>query len=226
MEKLEPWQQNKNVDPNYPFRTRLNESGETVYSIPLEAPNDIPLDETAGGANHVEYSYLSVFGGKVLRVYWLETTDRELAYTIRSMLNTQQSQERRFAEHYTVVPEVLGNGLGDGNHKVCCKTGEESEWPSDEGRKTANQDHGRQNGYEQHGWPDVEKQALDRIELQTILDLVKSTDPRCWEIFYQVKLYGEEAKAVAARLGISVQRVHQLAARVPEIAKHSRRENR
>ena len=65
-----------------------------------------------------------------------------------------------------------------------------------------------------------------RSSIQTIRELVKNTDPRYWEIFYQVRLYGEEAKAIANRMGISVQRVHQLADKVRKIAEKYRKENR
>ena len=55
---------------------------------------------------------------------------------------------------------------------------------------------------------------------------MKNANPRYWEIFYQVRLYGEEANAIADRMGISVQRVHQLADKVKEIAEKYRKENR
>ena len=229
MEKIERWKPNKELDPKYPYWTRRNEAGEIVYSVPLEAPNDIPVDKDAPDEDKVEYSYLPLLGGKNLRVYCWETTDKDWAYRVRGMVNTQHSQERRYAERYTAVPEVLGDGLDDGNRKVGLKSTEEpevAEEQTDEGQETTGQDHGKQNGYEQHGWPDVEKQALDRIEIQAIRELVKNTDPRYWEIFYQVRLYGEEAKAIADRMGISVQRVHQLADKVRKIAEKYRKENR
>ena len=226
MVKIDRWKSNKEIDPEYPYYSRRAEDGTIYYSVPLEAPNDVPADAAGGDADRYEYSYLPLLGGKNLRVYCWETADREWAYRVRSMVNTQCSQERRFAERCTVVPEVLGDGLNDGNRRVSCKAGEEPEKSSWEGQETAEQDHGTQYGYEQHGWPDVEKQVLDRIEIQAIRELVINADPRCWEIFYRVRLYGEEAKAVADRMGISVQRVHQLAGKVREIAEKHRRKNR
>ena len=220
-----PWKPNREVDPKYPYWTRLNEAGEIVYSVPLEAPNDIPLDADDDNADKREYSYLPLLGGKNLRVYCWETTDKDWAYKIRSMVNTQHSQERRYAERYTVVPEVLGDGLDDGNRRVSHMTSEEDKEPTAEVQEPAEQDHSKQNGYEQHGWPDVENQALNRIEIQAIRELVKSTNPRYWEVFYQIRLYGEDAKSVADRMGISVQRVHQLADKVREIAEKYRKDN-
>ncbi len=225
MSKIERWKPNTEVDAQYPYWTRLNEAGEIVYSVPLEAPNDIPVDAD-DNADKYEYSYLPLLGGKNLRVYCWETTDREWAYKVRGMINTQHTQERRYSKRYTVVPEVLGDGLDDGNRRVSHMTSEEDKDPTGEGQETAEQGHGKQNGYEQHGWPDVEKQALDRIEIQAIRELVKNTDPRYWEIFYQVRLYGEDLQTVADRTGISAQRVHQLANKVREIAEKYRKENK
>ena len=228
MAKIERWKSNKEVDPDYPFYSRKAEDGTIYYSVPMEAPNDIPVDKDAPDEDKYEYSYLPLLGGKNLRVYYREITDRAWALQIRSMINTAHTQDRRYSKRYTVVPEVLGNGLDDGNHKVNPKSNEEPEEVEEqvaESQETAEQDHGKQNGYEQHGWPDVEKQALDRIEIQAIRELVKNTDPRYWEIFYQVRLYGEDLQTVADRMGISAQRVHQLANKVREIAEKYRKEN-
>lgn len=229
MEKIARWKSNKEVDPDYPYYSRKAEDGTIYYSVPLEAPNDIPVDKDAPDADKFEYSFLPLLGGKNLRVYCWETPDKEMALRIRSMINTAHTQDRRYSKRYTVVPEVLGDGLDDGNCKVSCTSSEEPEEAEEltgEGQATTEQDHGKQNGYEQHGWPDVEKQALDRIEIKAIRDLVESADPRYWEIFYQVRMYGEDLQTVADRMGISAQRVHQLANKVREIAEKYRKENR
>ena len=229
MAKIERWKSNKSVDPDYPFYSRRAEDGTIYYSVPLEAPNDIPVDKDAPDEDKVEYSYLPLLGGKNLRVYCWETTDKEWALRIRGMINTTHTQERRYAERFTVVPEVLGDGLDDGNRKVGLKSSGESEDDEEQtgdGQEGSEEGHGKQNGYEQHGWPEVEKQALHRIEIQAIRELVKNTNPRYWEVFYQVRLYGEDAKSMADRMGISVQRVHQLADKVREIAEKYRKENR
>lgn len=214
-----PWKSNKEVDPNYPFWTRLNEAGEIVYSVPLEAPTEIPVDESKGAEQH-EYSYLPIFGGKNLRVYRWETTDKEWAYRIRSWINTQHTQNRRYEKRFTVVEEVLGDGTNDGNHKVTHRSDDESEEWTDAG----DLNRGMESGYEQYNWPDVEKQALDRIELETIRELVISKNPRSWEIFSQIRIYGKDVKTVAKETGISVQRVYQLINKVRDIARDYRKE--
>ena len=228
MAKIERWKSNNSVDPEYPYYSRKTEDGTIYYSVPLEAPNDIPVDTDTPDKDKYEYSYLPLLGGRNLRVYCWETTDKEWALRIRSMINTAHTQERRYAERFTVVPEVLGDGLEDGNRKVSLKSSEEpkdAEEQTGDGQEGSEEGRGKQNGYEQHGWPEVEKQALDRIEIQAIRELVKNTNPRYWEVFYQIKLYGEEAKSVADRMSISVQRVHQLADKVREIAEKYRKEN-
>ena len=63
MEKIERWKSNKDVDPEYPFYSRRDEDGTIYYSVPLEAPNDIPVDARDDDAEKYEYSYLPLFGG-------------------------------------------------------------------------------------------------------------------------------------------------------------------
>ena len=85
MEKIARWKSNKEVDPEYPFYSRRAEDGTIYYSVPLEAPNDIPVDKDAPDEDKVEYSYLPLLGGKNLRVYCWETPDREMALKVRGM---------------------------------------------------------------------------------------------------------------------------------------------
>ena len=63
MEKIARWKSNIEVDPEYPFYSRKAEDGTIYYSVPLEAPNDIPEDECEG-AWQPEYSWLPMPGGK------------------------------------------------------------------------------------------------------------------------------------------------------------------
>ncbi len=228
MANIERWKPNKEVDPKYPYYCWLNEAGEIVYSVPLEAPIDIPVDADDPDADRYEYSYLPLLGGKNLRVYCWETTDREWAYKVRGMFNTAHTQERRYSNQHTVVPVVLGDGLDDGNRKVPPAPSGKAGEPDEQivgGLKSVNPDSSPQNGFDQHGWPDVEKQVLDRMEIEAIRKLVKNMDSRYWELFCQVRVYGEEAKKLADTMNISVQRVYQLADKVREIAEKYRRED-
>ncbi len=201
MAKINRWKPNPEVDETYPYYCRRTENGEILYSVPLEAPNKIPMDESGENAVKIEYSKLPLLGGRNLDVYVWETTDREEGLRQRAWLNSEHTRDRRRTKRETCVAEMNDNLDG-------------SIWDSIQ-----------EAAYEQRGWPDVAKQALDRIEIQAIREQVKSTNPRYWEVFYQVKLYGEDAKAVADRMGISVQRVHQLTDKVREIAEKYRKDN-
>ena len=225
MANIERWKPNKEVDPKYPYHCRWNDDGRIVYSVPMEAPNDIPADMNDEGADKYEYSYLPLLGGKSLRVYCWETTDREWAYRIRSMINTAHTQERRYAERFTDVPEIMGDGINDGNRKTNCMANDESEEQTEYIPEISGRDPGKPNGYEPHEWPEVEKQVLDRIDISAVRDLAKNKDPRSWEIFCRIRLHGADAKELAEELGISIQRVYQLADKIPEIAKRYRKEN-
>lgn len=201
MAKINRWKPNPEVDETYPYYCRRTEDGEILYSVPLEAPNKIPMDESEENAVKIEYSKLPLLGGRNLDVYVWETTDREEGFRQRAWLNSEHTRDRRRTKRETCVAET--NDELDG-----------SVWDSIQ-----------EAAYEQRGWPEVEKQALDRIEIQAIREIVKNTNPRYWEVFYQVRLYGEDAKSVADRMGISVQRVHQLADKVREIAEKYRKDN-
>ena len=201
MAKIRRWAPNKDVDATYPYYSRRNEKGEILYSVPIEAPTDLPAD-ACEGAEEIEYSYLPIIGGRNVRVFCWETTDRNAGLMQRSWFNAEHTRDRRRASQEINIAETKDSPDG-------------SVWDSI-----------RETGYEPHGFPQVEKTVLNRIEIEEICELVCSRDPRYWEVFYQVRLYGEDLQTVADRMGISAQRVHQLANKVREIAEKYLKENR
>ena len=54
MANIERWKPNKEVDPKYPYHCRRNDDGRIVYSVPMEAPNDIPADMNDEGADRYD----------------------------------------------------------------------------------------------------------------------------------------------------------------------------
>ena len=78
-----------------PFRTELNEKGQTVYYVPVEVPQDriadYPISNESGCTN------LYFKEGKPMRVHFVATTNRQYAYDQRRWLNTQHTRERRQA---------------------------------------------------------------------------------------------------------------------------------
>lgn len=221
--KIDRRKPNRAVDPEYPFYCRLDEAGEIVYSVPLEAPNDIPEDE-GEGAWHPEYSWLPMPGGKKERVYFHETSDREWAFRVRRMLNTAYMRDFRRAKREIPIPEVLGDGMNDGNRRVRRSPDESDEqldWDAEASLPVCS----GPLGYGQPASPDMEKQILDRMEIRAIRERVISLNPRAWEVFCQVRLYGRDVKTVAAETGICPSRVYQLISRVRDIAEQYRREN-
>ena len=82
----------------YPFRTELNEKGQTVYYVPVEVPQDriadYPISNESGCTN------LYFKEGKPMRVHFVATTNRQYAYDQRRWLNTQHTRERRQASFW------------------------------------------------------------------------------------------------------------------------------
>ena len=68
MAKINRWKPNPEVDETYPYYCRRTENGEILYSVPLEAPNKIPMDESGENAVKIEYSKLPLLGGRNLDV--------------------------------------------------------------------------------------------------------------------------------------------------------------
>ena len=82
-------------DPRYPFPNELNEEGQIVYSVPLEAPEDSTLETPLFGDD--ECSFIHFMDGKQMRIHFVKTTDRQFAYRQKAYLNTLHSQEYRCA---------------------------------------------------------------------------------------------------------------------------------
>ena len=193
MATIRRWIPNRDVDPDYPFYCRRDEQGRIVYSVPLEAPIDLPVDESEG-VEKIEYSLLRMPGGQTVRVYCWETTDREAAFAQRTWLNSECSRQRRRGPR-----EIL---VGDTREDL-----DGSVWDSI-----------LREAYEPREAPCTEKTALDRCEINEIRQAVDEMDPRYWEIFERLRIYGEATGAIAAALGISTQRVGQLANKVRKTA--------
>ena len=88
-------------DPKYPFKNELNDQGQTVYWVPVEMPEDrtadIPVSKESG------CTLLYFRAGKPMRVRFIQTTDRTIAYSQKAWLSTLHTQERRQAERYELL---------------------------------------------------------------------------------------------------------------------------
>ena len=133
MAKFEPWKRNTDVDPNYPWHSRKTETGEIAYSIPLECLNEIPTDGSDNEKKRI-YSWLPLFGGKGLKVYWEETTSREWAYDQKKWIDAEAQRNERHRKHETLVEEVFGDGSSEKSPKKGWSLLDES--PYDESAET------------------------------------------------------------------------------------------
>lgn len=82
-------------DPRYPFPNELNEKGQIVYFVPVEAPQDRTAEYPVCSESKCTSLYFKE--GKPTRVRFIATTDRQYAYNQRAWLNTQHTRERRQA---------------------------------------------------------------------------------------------------------------------------------
>ena len=242
------WKSNPEGDPEYPWYSRKDENGEIVYSIPLEAPTEIPVD---GGddAKKYTYSWLPLFGGKGMRVYWEETTSREWAFDQKRWLDAEAKRNERRSKHEVPVAEILGDGTNDGNRKKEWKllddvgdpTGEDpeadeaEEQPADaeqDAVETEEQSDDKPESavkklsYEPYHFPQTEPHALTLIELDMVRKYIEDKQPRWWRAFYLKEWCGVDAREVAAELKVEPSRVYQLVDAVHSLALKFRKETK
>ncbi len=115
MKNYTPWKRNPEGDPDYIWYSYVNEAGVMVYATPQECPNDIPEDTTEG-AMQFRCMKLKLFGTKEMRVFWTETTNRELAFDQKRWLEAEaQRIERANKRTCQLTEEIALNN--DGNRK-------------------------------------------------------------------------------------------------------------
>lgn len=115
MKNYTPWKRNPEGDPDYIWYSYVNEAGMMVYATPQECPNDIPKDTTEG-AMQFRCMKLKLFGTKEMRVFWTETTNRELAFDQKRWLEAEaQRIERANKRTCQLTEEIALNN--DGNRK-------------------------------------------------------------------------------------------------------------
>ena len=185
------WQSNPEGDPDYPWYSRKGENGEIIYSVPLEAPNDIPPDSCDEAEGRM-YSWLPLFGGKGMRVYWAETASREWAFSQKRWLDAEAKRDERRREVETpvdVFPEEEPFFFG----------------PS--------------------AFPQPDEQAMARLELAMLRDVISKKNPRWWKAFCLKELCGLDVSEIAAALDIAPSRVYQLIDAVKKLARKYREEN-
>ena len=169
-----------------------------IYAIPLEAPSDLPEDE--GG--HFGYTWLPLFGGKRLRVYWAESEDRTWAYDQKRWIDAEAKRTERQAKREVSVDEVLMSN--------------EAEAPQQAGVK--------QSYALPYRFPQTEQMALTRIELEMLQKYIEERQPRSWRAFYLKEACGADVKEITEELGVIPARVYQLIKAAQKLALQFREE--
>ena len=115
MNNYTPWKRNPEGDPDYIWYSYVNEAGMMVYATPQECPNDIPEDTTEG-AMQFRCMKLKLFGTKEMRVFWTETTNRELAFDQKRWLEAEAKRIERANKRVCQLTEEIALN-NDGNRK-------------------------------------------------------------------------------------------------------------
>ena len=194
------WKSNKDVAPDFPYWSYRNDTGEIVYCVPLEAPNDIPIDEDAEEEEKHTYTFLPFFGGCSKRVYFIETTDRAAAYIQKAWLNSEHWRDLNDRRRTVKVDEDALETDG------CVWDGMI--------RSSA----------EVKSSLSAEELAVGACNVEEIRKLADSRDQRIWECC--TRLYaGESIDSVGEQFGVSKWQIYKLLGTMKKIIKKYQKEN-
>ena len=94
--------------------------------------------------------------------------------------------------------------------------------PEDKQPRTISWDRLIESGYEPAMGVPVEKQVLDKIEMEEFEQLMKAEDSRIWMAFAMKRFKNESAQAISKELKVSVPRVYQLLDKSYEIIRQNK----
>lgn len=218
--KQKPWKANPDGDPNYPWYSYRNREGQIVYAIPLEAPN-LLLADTDVGKDQEKFCWLPLYGKKGIQVYWVESTDREMAYEQKRWIEAEVKRKIRRSKVEVPIPEFFDGRSNDGNRKNQTSKGYDS-IPTGAGAFTgapvAAEEDRPSLGYEPFRYPPTEQMALMRVELELVQKYIEEQQPRSWRALYLKEFCGADVKEIAEELGVIPARVYQMIAAARKLA--------
>ena len=190
---------NTHIDPEYPFRSWLNENGETVYSIPLEMPEDSTAESPLGTEDERTCTFIRFFGGKLMCIHFVESTDKAAAYNQCSYLNTLYTRERRYGERYRLLDF------------------REKEDPSESIWDYSPAMHRNDDGYTLAEYSDIPEQIEELIRCRF------RTNELYLEV-YRLRIEGFRPKEISERLGIDQAMVYYYEKQAQQVAQEYRRQ--
>lgn len=209
-----------NYQESFKHRTTTREDGTILYDMPILIEHDDELQYY--GITRADCKMLKFGGSAPMRVWIYQTDNRELAeyqWASIDLMHWRESMATR-----CMVPGKRGG-------MILCQTNEKCSqcpWgikPENKQSHTISWDRLIETGYEPTTGIPVEKQVIDKIEMEEFERIMEAEDPRIWTAFALKRFEYESAKTISIELKISVPRVYQLLERAYEIIRENREED-
>ena len=214
-----PLVQGSKNDYQKPFthRITIGENGEILYDCPFEIESDEDLK--CYGITAEDCKTIKFGSSDPTRVWFFQTPNRRLADYQWTLMDSKHS--RGYATARCMVPGKLKDFIlcPDTNKCSQCPYGIK---PEDKQPRTISWNKLIETGYEPEMGIPVEKQVLDKIEMEEFEQIMNAEDPRIWMAFAMKRFRNESAQAISKELKVSVPRVYQLLDKAYEIIRQNK----
>ena len=206
-----------NYQESFKHRTTIREDGTILYDMPILIEHDDELQYY--GITQADCITLKLGSSDSKRVWFCQTENRELAEYQWTYISTIHMQE--FLSLRCIVPGKKKDFIRCPLNMKCsqCPWGIK---PENKQSRTISWDRLIEAGYEPTTGIPVEKQVIDKIEMEEFERIMEAEDPRIWTAFALKRFEYESAKTISMELKISVPRVYQLLERANEIIRENR----
>ena len=208
---------NNGTQKAFTHRTSIGEHGETLYDAPIIIESDDDLKYY--GITEKDCKTIKFGSSDPTRVWFFKTDNLRFAKDQWAMVDSLHS--RGYATARCMVPGKLKDYILCPDTFKCtqCPWGIK---PEDKQPRTISWDRLIETGYEPAIGISVEKQVLDKIEMEEFERIMKAEDSRIWIAFAMKRIENESAQAISKELKVSVPRVYQLLDKAYEIIRQNR----
>ncbi len=204
----------------FKHNTSVGENGEILYDYPVEIKDQDDMRNY--GITQDDCKYLPFNGSEKVRVYFMKTSNKELANYSWAYVNSKHS--RGFASTRCMVEGTRKAFIKCPTTNSCrnCPYG----YTEDTRRAPViSMDKLQEDCVELFDSASVEAQAIEKIEYEEIRERMDQEDHRIAIAFEAKELMNEPVKDIAIHIGVSVPRVYQLLNRAKIIGKDYRNKN-
>lgn len=208
---------NNGTQKAFTHRTTIGEHGETLYDAPIIIESDDDLK--CYGITEKDCKTIKFGSSDPTRVWFLKTDNLRFANDQWALMDTRHS--RGYATARCMVPGKKKAFILCPDTIKCtqCPWGIK---PEDKQARTISWDRLIESGYEPEMGIPVEKQVLDKIEMEEFEQIMNAEDPRIWMAFAMKRFKNESAQAISKELNVSVPRVYQLLDKAYEIIRQNK----